>query len=95
MSVEVRRDLDRFPTDPRYMAAAAALQLYGGFDPDGSRTLARLVVDAVLRAGLRPTDGLPTGEEVARAQKAAGRRGIGLARDDAYAVLFGALVGHE
>ena len=88
-----RRDLDPFPTDPRYAAAAMALQLYGGFDPDGSRTVARLVVDAVLRAGLRSDDGLPTDAEVDRARDALHRHGIDVAHDDAYAALFAALYG--
>jgi hypothetical protein len=79
------------PTDPRYMAAAAALQLYGNIDPDRSRTLARRVVDAALRAGVRPTDGLPTEAEVARAQAALARRQFQVARDDAYAALLAAL----
>lgn len=89
---EKRRDIDPMPADPRYMAAAAALQLYGNLDPDGSRTLARVVVDAVLRAGVRPTDGTPTLAEVDRALACLVARGHHqIERDEVYAALLSAL----
>ena len=90
-AVEKRRDIDPFPSDPRHAAAAMALQLHAGFDPDSSKTAARYVVQAVLRAGVRPTDGLPTAAECNRARSAAARRAIDLTHDEAYAILFAAL----
>lgn len=87
---ERRRDLSVFPSDPQHAAAAAALQIHG-FDPDGSRFIARAVVRAVQRAGVRPTDGLPTDDEVRRARSALHRRGIEITTDDGYAALLDAL----
>lgn len=81
-----------YPDDPRHNAAAMALQIWAGIDPDHSRTMARFVVQAVLRAGVRPTDGLPTEAEVNRARGALVRRGHdGISTDDVYAALLDAL----
>jgi hypothetical protein len=87
-----RRDLTRYPDDPQHAAAAMALQLYGGMDPDRSRYVALHVVRAIQRAGVRPTDGLPTEAEIRRARMALMRRAIEVERDDVYAALFDALV---
>lgn len=67
-------DLARWPDDPQHNAAAMALQIWAGLDPDGSRYLALKVVAAVHRADVRPTDGLPTEAEVDRAFAALKRR---------------------
>lgn len=83
--------LGTWQEDERHAAASAALQLWGGMDPDGARWLAQTVVRAILRAGLRPTDGLPTDDEVRRARVALMRRGHDIERDAIYAALFDAL----
>lgn len=80
-----------WPNDPAHNAAAMALQIYGGLDPDGSRHLALKVCAAVFRAGVRPTDGLPTNAEVIRATNALKLRQIEVAYDDVYAALLDAL----
>lgn len=80
-----------YPTDERHAAAAMALQLWGGMDPDRSRFVGQYVVRAILRAGVRPTDGLPTNAEVIRATNALKRRAISVNYDDVYAALFDAL----
>lgn len=87
-----RRDLTPWPDDPEHNAAAMALQLYGGLDPDGARFLALRVVRAIQRAGVRPTDGLPTEDEVRRARMTLLGRAIEVESDDVYAALFNALV---
>jgi hypothetical protein len=69
-------DLRPWPETTRHIAAATALQLYGGVDPDSSRSLAERVVFAVDRAGVRGhTDTAPTDDEVRRAYNALHRRG--------------------
>ena len=83
--------MDAWPNDPAHNAAAMALQIYGGSDPDGSRYVARRVCAAVFRAGVRPTDGLPTPAEVERAREALERRQIRVEADDVYAALLDAL----
>ena len=85
-------DLVPWPDDPQHNAAAMALQIWGGLDPDGSRYLALRVVAAVHRAGVRPTDGLPTEAEVGRALGALVMRGHNeITRDEMYAALLDAL----
>jgi hypothetical protein len=75
-------DLRLFPQTNRHIAAATALQLYGGMDPDGSRDLAERIVFAVDRAGARGhTGSAPTEDEVTRAHNALARRGVACARD--------------
>jgi hypothetical protein len=81
-------DLAPWPQTNRHVAAATALQLYGGLDPDGSRDLAERVVFAIDRAGARGhTGSAPTGDEIRRAHNALARRGVVATSDDvAYAL---------
>ena len=76
-------DLKRWSEKPRSVAAAVVLQLYGGIDPDQSRTLADRVVRAVDRTAMRGhTDAAPTDDEVDRAMSALTARGVtGLTRE--------------
>jgi hypothetical protein len=74
-------DVRLFPLTNRHIAAATALQLYGGIDPDGSRDLAERIVFAIDRAGARGhTGSAPTEDEVTRAHNALARRGVACAR---------------
>jgi hypothetical protein len=82
------RDIQLWPENDRTITAAVVLQLYGGCDPDTSRSLgARLLheVDRVAMRGHR--DGAATEHEVVRAQNALHRRGHAVpAEDVAYAL---------
>jgi|1185.fasta_scaffold1129045_2 hypothetical protein len=91
MVTEKRRDLKTWPDDPEHNAAAMALQLYGGLDPDGARYLAMRVVRAFQRASTRPIEGLPTDDEVARARAALIRHGFEIDTDAVYTALLDAL----
>jgi len=83
-----RRDLRRWTENPRTIAAAVALQLYGGVDPDHSRDLAERVVFAIDRAAARQHEGSqPTEDEVRRAYNALHRRGHPITSDEVRAVL--------
>lgn len=76
----------------RLTAAAVALQLYGGLDPDGSRYLAQRVVAAVDRAGARGhADSGPTQTEVARATSELARQGVTVSPAQMHRALFAAL----
>lgn len=75
------------------MAAAVVLQLYGGIDPDYSRTLADKIVHTIDRTAARGhTDAAPTDDEVRRAQNALALRGISTSPDDVRAALEAAFV---
>lgn len=77
----------------RELAAAVALQLYGGVDPDASRSLAERVVRAVDRAGSRGHAGSgPTQTEVARATEELARQGVTASPAQMHRALFAALV---
>jgi hypothetical protein len=85
-------DLVRWRNTPRTRAAAVVLQLYGGLDPDHSRTIADRVVHAVDRAGKRGHgDGAPTDGEVRRLRRALARHSTELSFETAYEVLDAAL----
>jgi hypothetical protein len=73
----------------RQVAAALALQVHGGMDPDGSRDLA----DRVLRAAARGhTDSGPTQTEVARATSELARQGVTASPAQVERALLAALV---
>ena len=77
----------------REVAAATCLQIYGGMDPDTSRSLAIRLVETVDRAGARGhTDRGPTPEEVARAVSELARQGVTVSPAKMHRALFTALV---
>jgi hypothetical protein len=77
---------------PRHVAAALALQLYGGLDPDGSRYLAERVLTAVDRAATRGHAGSgPTQTEVARATAELVSQGVPASPVQVHRALFAAL----
>lgn len=77
----------------REIAAAVTLQLYGGMDPDASRSLAERVVRAVDRAGARGhADSGPTPDEVARATSELTRQGVPVSPAQMHRAMFAALV---
>jgi hypothetical protein len=83
-----RRDLRRWTENPRTVAAAVVLQLYGAIEPDYSRDLADRVVHAVDRAGVRQhASGAATEAEVRRAENALHRLGYAVPREDVERVL--------
>jgi hypothetical protein len=77
---------------PRLVAAAVALQIYGGHDPDSSRYLAERVLTAADRADTRghPDSG-PTQTEVARATSELARQGVTASPAQMHRALFAAL----
>lgn len=79
-------------TDPRLVAAAVTLQIYGRHDPDSSRYLAERVVRAVDRAATRGHAGSgPTQTEVARATAALVDQGVPASPAQVHRALFAAL----
>jgi hypothetical protein len=86
-------DLKPWPGTTRHIAAATALQLHGGVDPDGSRGLAERVVFAIDRAGVRGhTDAAATDDEVRRAHNSLARHGCPCTSDAVRAALNDAFV---
>lgn len=78
---------------PRHVAAATALQLYAGMDPDSSRYLADRVINAIDRAGARGhADSGPTQTEVARATSELARQGVTASPAQVECAMFAALV---
>lgn len=79
--------------DNRHVAAASALQLYGGVDPDSSRDLAERALFAADRVATRGHLGAaPTHDEVLRAQAALARHGVQIDYATVNTVLQDALV---
>jgi hypothetical protein len=77
----------------RQVAAALALQVHGGMDPDGSRNLADRFLRAADRAAARGhTDSGPTQTEVARATSELARQGVTASPAQVERALLAALV---
>lgn len=77
---------------PRTVAAAMALQLYGGIEPDASRYLAGRILQAADRAQSRGhQDSGPTLAEVERAASELARQGVNASPAQVHHALFAAL----